>query len=125
MFSLKVRHEGSETDKFFEHLKQLHIMEILTKYAQIGVDALASQTPTDSGTTAASWGYEIEQNSDGYVIYWTNDNFNQGFNVAINLQKGHGTGTGGYVSPTDYINPAMAPIFEQIANDAWNEVTNG
>ena len=124
MISLKVKHEGSETEKFLEHLKQLHIMEILNKYAQIGVDALVAATPKDTGTTAASWGYEIEQDAEGYTIYWTNDNFNQSFNVAINLQKGHGTGTGGYVSPTDYINPTMVPLFEQIANDAWNEVTS-
>lgn len=125
MFSLKTRQEGSDTEQFLEHLKQLHIMEILNKYAEIGVTALASATPRDSGETASSWGYEIEQDASGYTIYWTNDNFNQSFNVAINLQKGHGTGTGGYVSPTDYINPAMTTIFQQIADDAWREITNG
>ena len=124
MFSLKVRHEGSETDRFLEHLKQLHIYEILTRYAQIGVVALANATPKDSGKTASAWGYEIERDATGYSIHWTNDNINKGVNIAVILQYGHGTGTGGYVHATDYINPAMVPIFEQIANDAWNEVTS-
>lgn len=124
MFSLRVKKSGSDTGMFLEHLRQLQIEHILRKYADIGVQALRSATPKDSGATAASWGYEIEQDAEGYTIYWTNDNFNRSFNVAINLQKGHGTGTGGYVSGIDYINPAMNPIFEQIANDAWNEVTN-
>lgn len=124
MFSLRVKKSGSDTEMFLEHLRQLQIEHILHKYADIGVQALRSATPKDSGATAASWGYEIEQDAEGYTIYWTNDNFNRSFNVAINLQKGHGTGTGGYVSGIDYINPAMNPIFEQIANDAWNEVTN-
>lgn len=124
MFSLRVKKSGSDTEMFLEHLRQLQIEHILRKYADIGVQALRSATPKDSGETAASWGYEIEQDAEGYTIYWTNDNFNRSFNVAINLQKGHGTGTGGYVSGIDYINPAMNPIFEQIANDAWNEVTN-
>lgn len=124
MFSLRVKKSGSDTEMFLEHLRQLQIEHILRKYADIGVQALRSATPKDSGATAASWGYEIEQDAEGYTIYWTNDNFNRSFNVAINLQKGHGTGTGGYVSGIDYINPAMNPIFEQIANDAWNEVTN-
>lgn len=124
MFSLRVKKSGSDTEMFLEHLRQLQIEHILRKYADIGVQALRSATPKDSGETAASWGYEIEQDAEGYTIYWTNDNFNRSFNVAINLQKGHGTGTGGYVNGIDYINPAMNPIFEQIANDAWNEVTN-
>lgn len=124
MFSFRVKKSGSDTEMFLEHLKQLQIENILRKYAEIGVQTLRSSTPKDSGTTAASWGYEIEQDAEGYTIYWTNDNYNQSFNVAINLQKGHGTGTGGYVNGVDYINPAMNPIFEQIANDAWNEVTN-
>ena len=102
----------------------MHIEEVLNKYAQIGVDALSAATPKDSGETASAWGYEIERDATGYSIHWTNDNINKGVNIAVILQYGHGTGTGGYVQATDYINPAMAPIFEQIANDAWNEVTS-
>lgn len=124
MISFLVKGDSNKTEKFLDNLKQLQILSILQKYGEIGVQALASATPSDTGTTAGSWGYEIVQDSGGYTIYWTNDNFNRSFNVAINLQKGHGTGTGGYVSPTDYINPTMSSIFEQIADDAWREVTS-
>ena len=124
MFSLFVKDDFDKTEKFLENLKQLQIMAILEKYGEIGVKVLADATPKDSGATASSWGYEIEQDSKGYTIYWTNDNYNQRFNIALNLQYGHGTGTGGYVEPNDYINPAMEPIFDQIADDAWSEVTS-
>ena len=123
MISLFVKGDSNKTEKFLENLKDLQILSILQKYGEIGVQALASTTPKDSGSTAAAWGYEIVQDAEGYTIYWTNDNYNRSFNVAINLQKGHGTGTGGYVSPTDYINPTMTAIFDQIADDAWKEVT--
>lgn len=125
MFSFRVRESGKPTNVFLEQLKQIHIEEILNRYGQAGVDALAAATPRESGATAASWGYEIERDSEGYTIYWTNDNFNKGVNIAVILQYGHGTGTGGYVAGRDYINPSMIPIFEQIANDAWKEVANG
>lgn len=121
---LKTRREGSKTEDFIKRIQQLHIEEILRKYGEIGVQALRSATPVDSGLTASSWGYEIEKNGDTWSIYWTNSNINEGVNIAVILQYGHGTGTGGYVSGQDYINPAMAPIFEQIANDAWKEVTS-
>jgi hypothetical protein len=124
MISLFVKGDSNKTEKFLHHLKELQIMAILQKYGDLGVQALASATPKDTGTTAESWDYEIEQDANGYTIYWTNDNYNQRFNVAINLQKGHGTGTGGYVSPTDFINPTMSQIFDQLADDAWREVTS-
>lgn len=120
----KTRREGSKTEDFIKRIQQLHIEEILRKYGEIGVQALRSATPIDSGLTASSWGYEIEKHGDTWSIYWTNSNINEGVNIAVILQYGHGTGTGGYVSGQDYINPAMAPIFEQIANDAWKEVTS-
>lgn len=113
------------TEEFLDYLKTLHIESILNKYGVAGVNALAAATPKESGKTAASWGYEIEKDENGYTIYWTNDNINEGVNIAVILQYGHGTGTGGYVYGTDYINPSMSSIFEQIANDAWNEVING
>lgn len=121
---LKTRREGSKTEDFIKRIQQLHIEEILRKYGEIGVQALMSATPVDSGLTASSWGYEIEKNGDIWSIHWTNSNINDGVNIAVILQYGHGTGTGGYVSGQDYINPAMSPIFEQIANDAWKEVTS-
>lgn len=124
MFSFRNHQSGPKTETFLETLKQLQIESILSRYGQIGVHALSAATPKDTGRTASSWSYEIEQDSSGYTIYWTNDHFNKGVNIAVILQYGHGTGTGGYVAGVDYINPAMIPIFEQIANDAWNEVVN-
>lgn len=123
MFSLKVIGEYRRTRKFLDNLKQLRIIEILNKYGELGVKALQAATPEDTGRTSSMWNYEIAKDDEGYVIYFTNDNFNEGVNIAIILQYGHATGTGGYFSGVDYINPTMAPIFEQLTGDAWNEVT--
>lgn len=92
--------------------------------AQRGVDALRAATPVESGLTAQSWGYEIEQKNGAIFISWTNSNIVNGVNVAVILQYGHGTGTGGYVSGQDYINPAIKPIFDEIANELWKKVTS-
>lgn len=95
---------------------------ILNKYGRIGCDALAHATPIDSGETARSWTYEIEKNETGHAIYWMNTHENKGVNIAIILQYGHGTGTGGYVEGLDYINPALRPVFQNIADEAWQEM---
>ena len=124
MFSFLMKQQGSNTEKFLEDLKKIHIRDILSKYGDIGVTVLSAATPKDSGKTAASWGYEIEDHGDSWSVYWTNDNINKGVNIAMILQYGHGTGTGGYVAGRDYINPAIAPVFDQIADDAWKEVTS-
>ena len=84
--------------------------------------ALAAATPTDSGRTAESWDYKIQNGSGGYKIMWTNSNVNDGVPIAIIIQYGHGTGTGGYVQGRDYINPAMRSVFDNIADKAWEEV---
>ena len=99
------------------------IERILNKYGQMGVDALASATPVDTGKTAASWIYELEMGESGYVITWSNTNVNKHVNIALILQQGHGTRNGGYVRGRDYINPAIQPIFDQLADEAWREVT--
>lgn len=104
-------------------MEDFEIMPILHRYAQMGVNALSAATPKQDGSTAASWGYEIVDEGGRVVIYWTNTDQNKGVYIAVILQFGHGTGTGGYVAPTDYINPAMRPIFDQIAEAAWREVT--
>lgn len=96
----------------------------LGKYGKAGVDALASATPVDSGLTADSWYYEIEKGSGSTSIVFYNSNVNKGVNIAIILQYGHGTGTGGWVEGRDYINPAIQPVFEEIAEKAWKEVTS-
>ena len=95
------------------------------KYGRMGVDALRSYTPKDSGKTAESWRYEISVSDEGLRLDFLNDHFNKGVPIAIILQYGHGTGTGGYVQGRDYINPAIQPVFDKIVEAAVKEVTNG
>lgn len=122
---IKVIHKGNfeKSLLFFDRLLNLRIHHILEKYGREGVAALSSQTPKDTGLTAASWDFEIEKKSGTYSIFWKNTNVNDGVNIAVILQYGHGTGTGGYVVGRDYINPAMRSIFDKIANAAWREVS--
>lgn len=96
---------------------------ILDEYGRRGVEALSSATPLDSGKTANSWSYKIEQGKESVTIAFYNSNENEGVPIAIILQYGHGTGTGGWVEGRDYINPAIQPIFDEIADEAWREVT--
>lgn len=105
-------------------MENFDVRQILERYAQLGVSALSSATPVDSGTTASCWSYEIESSGEDATIYWTNTNQNKGVYIAVILQYGHGTGTGGYVVGRDYINPAMRPVFDKIAEEAWKEVVN-
>ncbi len=123
MFHLTSRQEGKKTEDFLKKAKELKIESILKKYGEKGVQALASATPVDSGKTASMWGYELKNEGGKWTINWTNDNINNYVNIALILQYGHGTGTGGYVAGRDYINPALAPIFDEIANEAWEEIT--
>lgn len=118
-------HKGnfSKTDKYFKDLKNAEYLKILDRYGAEGVRALASATPVDTGRTASSWSYEIERRGDTTSIFFTNSNVNKGVNIAVILQFGHGTRTGGYVQGRDYINPAIRPVFDKIAEDAWREVT--
>lgn len=122
---IRFKHHGDfrHTEAFFSRIRRRSYIDILQKYGQAGVEALAASTPKDTGETASSWSYEIVQTRNGYSIFWNNSNVNQGVNIALILQYGHGTGTGGYVRGIDYINPAIRPIFDEIANAAWKEVT--
>lgn len=127
MATISFKHRGSfkNTDKFLKRMKKQEIFDVLDDLAKVGVAALASQTPTDTGLTAASWGYEIEKTGKSYSVIWTNDNVIPGHApLVIMLQYGHGTGTGGYVQGRDFINPAIQPIFDLIANKVWKEVQN-
>lgn len=119
------RHKGdfSNLERFLERAKKEEYLKILNKYGQKGVNALASATPVDSGVTATSWYYEIEKRRGSTAIVFYNSNVNKGVPIAIILQYGHGTGTGGWVEGRDYINPAIQPIFDEITNSAWKEVT--
>lgn len=113
----------SKTIKFLNRLQKKEYLNILSKYGQRGVDALRAATPVDTGKTADSWYYEIKQDRDEATISWCNRNVNNGVVIAAIIQYGHGTGTGGYVKGIDYINPAMKPIFDDLANECWKEVT--
>lgn len=121
-----IKHRGSfrNTERLFQKLDRFEISNILEKYGKMGVDALSAATPVNSGETSNSWDYTVEKQNSGYTIVWTNSNVNNGVNIALILQTGHGTGTGGYVRGKDYINPALRPIFDALAEEAWQEVTN-
>lgn len=110
------------TESFLSTMSKGQIYRELEKYAKIGVVALAAATPVESGETAAAWGYEITNTRSSYAINWTNSNAAGGLPVAIMLQYGHGTGTGGYVQGRDFINPALSGIFNQIAESVWKVV---
>lgn len=114
----------SRTNRYFQKLLSRLHMSILDKYGRQGVAALSSATPVDSGETASSWYYKIENNGDLYSLTFLNSNVNKGVPIAIILQYGHGTGTGGYVQGRDYINPAIQPVFDRLADEAWKEVTS-
>lgn len=122
MLYRKVSGSFNATYKFLDKLANGDIYKHLDSYAQAGVRALASATPKESGLTANSWSYVIEANPRKYKITWINTNVSSGVNIAIILQYGHGTGTGGYVSGIDYINPAIKPIFDRIADQVKTEV---
>lgn len=104
-------------------MEKLDVNAILNKYGKMGVSALASATPKEDGSTAASWDYEVVNEDGCATIYWTNDDQNDGVYIAVILYYGHGTGTGGYVEGRDYISPAIRPVFDFIADAVWKEVT--
>lgn len=118
-------HKGdlSKTTRFLNKAKGATRLGDLDRYGREGVSALASATPVESGKTANSWFYEITRERGSVSITFKNSHINQGVPIAIILQYGHGTGTGGWVQGRDYINPAIQPIFDRLADDAWREVT--
>ena len=123
MISFRQKGDFSKLDRFLERAKEAARLSILDKYGREGVAALSSATPVDSGETASSWYYEVTNENGSAAISFYNSNVNQGVPIAIILQYGHGTGTGGWVEGRDYINPAIQPIFDKIAEAAWKEVT--
>jgi hypothetical protein len=123
MIGVKVQGSFSKTERFLKNANQKTIIRILKHYGEKGVAALASATPVDSGLTAASWYYEIRPTTTGVKLVFCNSNSNKGVPIAIVLQYGHATGSGGWVEGRDYINPAIQPIFDEIAKTMWREVT--
>lgn len=119
-------HKGDfkKTERLLKKSLGRDYRSILDKYAKQGVEALSRATPKESGETAASWFYEIIQNESSLSIVWNNSNVNKGVNIAIVLQYGHGTRNRGYVHGRDYINPALRPVFDKLAEAVWKEVTS-
>lgn len=126
MISITGKGDFKKTSSFLTAMQNNgpRIMRVLEQYGKAGVAALEKVTPVDSALTAESWDYEVEKTRSGYSITWTNTNLVDGVPIAILLQYGHGTGTGGYVQGTDYINPALRPIFDKISTEAWKAVTS-
>lgn len=124
MITFKHKGDFSKLNSYLNRLKGINYKDLLNKYGERGVKALAASTPVESGKTASSWYYEIEGDKSQIKMTFLNSNVNQGVPIAIILQLGHGTGTGGWVEGRDYINPAVQPIFDNIVNEAWREVTN-
>lgn len=110
------------TSDFLKRANRLNLDVILNQYGQEGVEALRAATPKDTETTANSWSYAVHKGTGSITITWSNSNIVDGVPIAVILQYGHGTRNGGYVQGTDYINPAMKPIFDKIAQRAWEEV---
>lgn len=122
---IKFESNGSfaKTESFLKRMSTSEIFRSLNRYGELGRSALARATPQDGGETAASWSYRVAKRGTKWEIVWTNSNRPGGVPLAIMLQYGHGTGTGGFVQGRDYINPAIQPVFDQIAKAVWEEVT--
>lgn len=123
MIKFSQKGDFSKLTKFLERAKETVKLGDLDRFGRAGVAALASATPVETGLTANSWYYEIEHNNGSASISFHNSNIQNGVPIAVILQYGHGTRNGGWVQGRDYINPAIRPIFDQIANEAWKEVT--
>ena len=123
MISFRQKGNFSTLDRYFEKVREAAKLGVLDKYGRAGVAALSSATPVETGKTASSWYYEIKRQNGSVSIVFNNSNINEGVPIAIILQYGHSTGNGGWVQGIDYINPAIQPIFTEMANEAWREVT--
>lgn len=121
---LKIRSNSNfkKTRKYLVSRKERLRIECAEKYAERGLEALRKNTPKDTSLTSQSWSYEVLRSRDRVQIIYSNSNVNDGANIAILLQLGHGTGTGGYVRGVDYINPAIQPVFKDLADEAWREM---
>lgn len=115
--------DWKKTDTFLRKLLRRDTVSILNRYGKLGVEKLIAWTPKDTGLTAISWSYRVDKTKTGYRLIWTNSNLSDGIPVAMLIQYGHGTRGGTFVEGIDYINPALRPIFDGIAEDLWKEVT--
>lgn len=123
MITIESHGEWKLTRNWFDRMTKLDLALIMNQFGKEGVSALAAATPSRSGLTSKSWNYEVTRKGNNWKITWTNSNVNKGANIAVLIQYGHGTRNGGYVVGRDYINPAIRPVFDKIAQKAWKEVT--
>lgn len=124
MFSFSSSGDWGKTTAFLQKIQKLNVDSVLQSAGAKGAAALGKATPRDSGLAANSWTYKVTKSSGGITIDWINTDDENGFKVALMIQYGHGTGTGGYIQGRDYINPAMRPIFDEIAETVWKAVTS-
>ena len=124
MITFESKGDWKSTDAFLKAITDDRIFSSLEKYGRMGVNALANATPVETGLSAQSWDFEVKRSKGSYSITWYNSHVVNGVSVVILLQYGHGTGTGGYVQGHDFINPALRPIFDQIADEVWKAVTS-
>lgn len=124
MLSYRIEGSTQKLENFLDSILKGRLYSSVARHAQMGVDALKHATPIDSGNTADHWSYEIEEKSGSYIIWFINTNRIDNFNVAVGLQYGHAVKGGGWVQGYDYINPALKPVFDQIADEVWKEVQN-
>lgn len=122
MVSVKTSGNFNKTESFLKNIKEKRFENLLHRYGRKGVEALSRATPVDTGKTASMWRYELEVAEGNSKITFHNDNVNNYVNIAIILQYGHGTGTGGWVEGRDYINPAIQSVFDELLNDITVEV---
>ncbi len=123
LISISTRGSFANTTAFINRMLHGDIFSSLDRFGAAGVEALSRATPVDTGLTAQSWEYRIVKTRGRHTVEWYNTNIHNGSQVAILIQYGHGTGTGGFVQGRDYINPAIRPIFDQLADDVWKKVT--
>ena len=123
MIRFKQKGDFGKLTGYLERIREAVGRGVLDKYGKEGVEALRATTPKDSGVTANSWEYRITNTRGSVSIEFHNTNIHKGVPIAIILQYGHGTGTGGWVEGRDYINPAIQPVFDKLAQEAWKEVT--
>lgn len=125
MFSVSSTGTPGKTEAYLASMKNLNILSQLDQYGRMGVAALSNATPVESGATAQSWYYKVVRSGGSFSIEWHNSHVtDDGTPIAILLQYGHGTGTGGFVQGRDFINPAMRPVMDKIAADVWKVVTS-
>lgn len=124
MLSVKYKGNFNKAERFFNRMLRRDYLNVLAKYGELGVRMLAQATPVDTGKTANSWNYEIEENRNGHVVLaFTNSNTNQGVNIVLLLMYGHGTKEGAYIEGEDFVNPAIRPVFQDMIRNLWKEVT--